>query len=201
MGQPHSRTSIAPVSVPQSQQPMKPFDLLCCTSALPYTLTHLAHLLPDDTTHYPYRQPLSLGAVLTPFLLLLATNTPPIPPASIPTFNPFIVLIQVRRSKLSAIRNAHNPAEIKQEYSEPRYFGALTPEVEDYRQNMGKEWVKDKIHVEVEKHEAEVCLRVPGSGRERIGDGEIWNMVKGVEKIWCEDCKVWWEFRAWVREM
>jgi len=180
---------------------MKPFNLLCCTTALPYTLAHLACLLPDDATHHPYQKPLSLGAVLTPLLVLLAANAPPTPPGRVPTFNPVVTLIQVRSSKFTGIRNGGNQAEIKQEYSEPRYFGALTPEMEDYLQDMGKESIKEKIHIEVEKQEAEICLRLAGSGGERVGDGEIWNQVEGVEKIWCEKCQVWWEFRAWVREM
>jgi hypothetical protein len=202
MGQEQSSASPSPVFARQQpQQPVNPFDLLCCTTALPNTLTHLAHLLPDETTHYPYKKPLSLGAVLTPFLVLLASNAPPMPPGRVPTFHPFVVLIQVQRSTLSTIRDGDNHAEVTQEHSEPRYFGALTPELEDYLQYMGQESVKEKIHVEVEKQEAEICLRLPGSGGDRIGDGEIWNRVEGAEKIWCDKCQVWWEFRAWVREM
>ena len=200
MGQENSTPMAPPFASQQPRPPMKPFDLLCCTKALPYTLTHLAHLLPDDATHQPYQKPLSLGPVLTPFLVLLAANAPPAEPGRVPTFNPVITLIQVRRSKLVIIRNG-GKADIKQECSEPRYFGALTPELEDRLQNMGKESIKEKIYIEVEKQEAEISLRLEGSGGERVGDGEIWNIVEGAEKIWCEKCQVWWEFRAWVREI
>ena len=61
--------------------------------------------------------------------------------------------------------------------------------------------VKGQVYVEVDKGEAERILRFPGSGQENIGDGETWTKAEGVEKIWCEECKVWWEFRAWVREL
>lgn len=65
----------------------------------------------------------------------------------------------------------------------------------------GAERVKGQVYLEVEKAKAERCLRFPGSGGESIGDGEVWTRVKGWEKIWCEDCSVWWEFRVWVREL
>ena len=90
---------------------------------------------------------------------------------------------------------------MKGEHSAPRYFGALTPELEDHVQNKGKEQIKEKIYIEIRKQEAQISLRLEGSGGERVGDGEIWNKVPGVEKIWCEKCQVWWEFRAWVREI
>jgi hypothetical protein len=179
---------------------VRPFDLLCCTSALPHTLTHLLHLLQDDTIHI--QNPRSLGAVLTPFLALLTTNTTPTEPARIPTFNPYIMLIQVKRSKPVSFANQPDaPMVIEQEHSEPRYFAQLTPEEEELRQNMGREMIKGQMHVEVEKAEAEKVLRFPGSGGEVLGDGETWTRAQGVEKIWCEGCQVWWEFRAWAREL
>jgi hypothetical protein len=65
----------------------------------------------------------------------------------------------------------------------------------------GPEKVKGREFLEVGKAEAESCLRFPGSGAEAIGDGGMWTCVKGWEKVWCEDCCVWWEFRVWVREL
>lgn len=69
------------------------------------------------------------------------------------------------------------------------------------KQKEGKEVVKGEVYIEVDKSEAERILRFPGSGQENFGDGETWTRAEGVEKIWCEECKVWWEFRAWVREL
>lgn len=209
MGQDQSSTSIAPVSAYNMSPPqdprqhfMRPFDLLCCTSALPYTLTNLAHLLPGETIHKPLQKPLSLGSILTPFLILLATNATPTPPARIAMFNPYIVLIEVRCSTpVSVTQDPDSTTEIQQEHSEPRYFAVTTPEEEALRQNMGKEMVGGQLHVEVEKSEAEMILRFPGSGAGNLGDGETWTRAEGVEKIWCEKCRVWWEFRAWVREL
>lgn len=209
MGQAQS-TSTAPLStnsMPHQnpcQQPTRDFDLVCCNSAFPYTLTHLAHLLPDEIIHWPYTKPLSLGPILTPFLILLATNATPNEPSRIPTFNPYISLMQVKRSTPVSVTLQPDAAQIdiQQEHSEPRYFAILTPEDEEFRQSMGREAVKgQQIHVEVEKEEAERILRFPGSGGGNIGDGETWTKVEGVEKIWCDECQIWWEFRAWAREV
>jgi hypothetical protein len=64
-----------------------------------------------------------------------------------------------------------------------------------------KEQVKERVYVEVETGEAEAILRLPGSGAENIGDGEKWIAVDGMEKLWCEGCKIWWELKAYVRDM
>jgi hypothetical protein len=190
------------------QPPKPPCDLLCCSSALPSSFTYLAylaHLLPKETTHKTYQKPLSLGAILTPFLILLATTTSPLP-ARIPAlFDPYILLIQVVRSTpLSISRHSDTETEIRQQVTEPRYFAILTPDEGEERlrkQKEGKEIVEGEVYVEVDRGEAERILRFPGSGQENFGDGETWTRAEGVEKIWCEECKVWWEFRAWVREL
>jgi hypothetical protein len=91
---------------------------------------------------------------------------------------------------------------VRQVYSESRYLGMLTPpdSVEGQNREVTEERVKGNIFLEVEKAEAESLLRFPGCGGEGIGDGETWIRVEGCEKIWCEDCRFWWEFRAWARE-
>jgi hypothetical protein len=180
---------------------MRPFGLLCCTAALPSTLTHLVHLLPDDTVHI--RNPKLLGTVLTPFLVLLAANTQLAGPARTPIFRPYVVLIQVKRIKpISVASHLDGQIEIGQEHSEPRYFAVITPGEEEVRENMVKEMVKgQQLYQEVKKAEAERILRFRGSGGEILGDGETWTRVEGAEKIWCEHCKVWWEFKAWIREL
>jgi hypothetical protein len=190
------------------QQLQLPFNLLCCPSTLPSTLTylaHFAHLLPNKAINKPFQKPLSIASTLTPFLVLLATNTTPPPPARLPLLNPYILLIQVLRSApLSFTYHTDTKAEIQEESSEPRYFAMLTPDEGDERlkeKSGAKTMVKGQVYLEVEKAEAEIMLRVPGCGRENIGDGETWIKVDGVEKIWCEECKVWWEFRVWVREL
>jgi hypothetical protein len=190
------------------QQPQLPFNLLCCSLALPSTFTyiaHFAHLLPNEAISKPFQKPLSIASTLTPFLTLLATNTTPPPPVRLSLTNPYILLIQAFRSTpLSFTYNANTKAEIQQESSEPRYFAILTPGEEDERlkeKSGANAMVKEQVYVEVEKAEAEIMLRVPGCGRENIGDGETWTKVEGVEKIWCEECKIWWEFRVWVREL
>jgi len=190
------------------QPPKLPFGLLCCSSTLSSSFTYLAylaHLLPKETILKTYQKPLSLGAILTPFLILLATTTSPLP-ARIPAlFDPYILLIQVVRSTpLSFSRHSDTKTEIRQQLTEPRYFAVLTPDEGEERlreQKEGKEMVKGQVYVEVDKGEAERILRFPGSGQENIGDGEIWTKAEGMEKIWCEECMVWWEFRAWVREL
>jgi hypothetical protein len=190
------------------QPPKLPFDLLCCSSALPSSFTYLAylaHLLPKETTHKTYQKPLSLGAILFPFLILLATTASPPPARILALFDPYILLIQVIRSTPLSISNHSNTkTEIRQQLTVPRYFAIMTPGEGEERlrkQKEGKEMVKGEVYVEVDRGEAERILRFPGSGQENFGDGETWTRAEGVEKIWCEECKVWWEFRAWVREL
>jgi hypothetical protein len=62
----------------------------------------------------------------------------------------------------------------------------------------GKEKVLGNRYKEIEKEEAENAFRFLGS-EIVIGDGEDWECLEGVEKLWCEEHKVCWEFRVWIR--
>jgi hypothetical protein len=52
---------------------------------------------------------------------------------------------------------------------------------------------------EISQEEAGWCLKLPGSGVE-IGDGESWEELEGMEKLWCEGHMVFWELKAFVRK-
>lgn len=191
-----------PKDIRQQREPA--FNLLCCPSALPATFRYLTHILPSGTTHLPLRQkPLALGPILTPFLVVLAAGAPATP-ARMPTFDPYVLLIQVKQVKqVTPSSSTHKPAiqsPPQRQGSKSRYFGSLTPDKQLQDSSGGTELVKGNVYLEVDKVEAEIILRLPGSGAENIGDGEVWIQVDGMEKIWCDNCKVWWEFRAWVRE-
>jgi hypothetical protein len=86
---------------------------------------------------------LSLGAVLAPFLILLATFTIPPEPSQIPTCNPHPIMTQVLYCKAASFTH-HQDSQtgIQRESSEHRYSTALAPEEEQLRQNMGEEAVK-----------------------------------------------------------
>ncbi len=152
-----------------------PFNLLCCANALPQTFHHLVELLPESTTHKPYEQPFSLGSILTPFLVILTTNSTVPAPSRIPTFNPYALIIQVIRSMpLSCTSSPHEQTAIQQTSFEPRYFGMLEADLEEASQSTERdgERFKGKVFLEVERAEAEATLRFPGGGGEVIGDGE-----------------------------
>lgn len=169
-------TSLSP---PQTPKPSSP---LCCPSALPHTTRYLAVIIPA-TSLPPYRSATTgkaqytLATVLTPFLFHLALGTEiqhASSCASLPTFNPFTQIIQVSSS---------TPAPNEDE--EVKYYGLVTGE---------------KMYFEVTKWEAEISLKMRGSGAENIGDGETWNQMQGEERFFCEGCGVWVAFKAWVRE-
>ena len=51
---------------------------------------------------------------------------------------------------------------------------------------------------EVSKDDAEWCIKPEGSGFD-IGDGESWKELSGAEKLWCEQHRIFWELKAFVR--
>lgn len=52
---------------------------------------------------------------------------------------------------------------------------------------------------EINRFDAMDSLRLPGSNI-MIGDGEDWRLLEGVEKLWCETHRVWFELRVWISE-
>jgi hypothetical protein len=80
-------------------------------------------------------------------------------------------------------------------YEKERYFSPVH-EVGNGLEK--KEKVLGNRYKELDKAEAESALRFPGS-EIVIGDGEDWERLDGMEKLWCESHKVGWEFRVWIR--
>jgi len=51
---------------------------------------------------------------------------------------------------------------------------------------------------EIGDSEAQESLKGP-AGNIEIGDGQIWEKLDGMEKLWCDRHKFFWEMRVWAR--
>ncbi len=198
----------------------------CCYSAIPSTVRHLVHILPDGTTHKPLNRLSTSAPLLSSFLAymtlelgavptttpnrysarhyaivqvkkthpLLPTTLPqPLPKASPSSATLFSIPLDTKQRPSSARSESGDTG-----FSEVSYFVPLEKVDRPTVLDQGS-LVKGRAYREITTHVAQESLRPPGSGI-MIGDGENWRLLNGMEKLWCEDHRIWFELRVWVRE-
>jgi hypothetical protein len=175
-------------------------NAFCCASVIPSSFTHLLDLVPKNTSHTLLDRSSSSSALISSFLAAIssnriysATSTPPPIPIAWLSNASYRAIIQVRRG-IVASPSPYNVSEVSR-----AYYVQYGRHDRETIQRGGREYLHGQIWREIPEHQADSCLRPPGSGVE-IGDGEQWMELTGIEMLWCENHKVFWELRAWVRE-
>jgi hypothetical protein len=171
-----------------SSSPADTFSL-CCPNTIPSTFKHLASLISSSTIHHPLQKPHTGAAILTSFLAHLSTSFT----RKLPVFSRPLLRFWTPHAIIQVIKVS--PSATSPSYEKERYFSPIHDAGNGLEK---KEKVLGNRYKELDKAEAESALRLPGS-EIVVGDGEDCERLDGMEKLWCESHKLWWEFRVWIR--